>query len=112
VTTPTKASDFIDEVAMQMEDIKKIAEQSSVCLAGDLNMTFRDNYYFTAHGRKLLTDGFAAAGLKNLTHDIAKNIDHIVVSEDFIKEKKITIAMLVNTDYKLSDHIGVMVEIV
>lgn len=42
---------------------------------------------------------------------IAKNIDHIVVSEQFIKGQKCRTEPPVNTDYKLSDHIGVVVNI-
>lgn len=103
--------EYNDEVIQQMGDIKRISQETSVCLAGDLNMTFRDNFYHTAYGRKLLLDGFADSGLKNLTHDIAKNIDHIVVSESFVKGRKIKTAMPINTDYALSDHLGVMVEI-
>lgn len=103
--------DYLDEVSKQIADIRQLAAQGPVCLAGDLNMTFRDNYYHTEAGRKLLNNAFAELNLKILTYDVAKNIDHVVVSQEFINGRKCWTEPPVNTDYKLSDHIGVVVNI-
>ena len=73
-------------------------------------MTFGDNYYYTDAGRKKLNDCFNTLQLTNLTADIPENIDHIIVSNAFIKDKSIKLTTW-NLDKKLSDHIGVCVEI-
>jgi endonuclease/exonuclease/phosphatase family metal-dependent hydrolase len=71
-------------------------------------MSFGDNYYFTEDGRQKLNASFEKLGLTNLTADIPENIDHIILSNEFIKGKSISVSEW-NRDKKLSDHIGVCV---
>ena len=49
--------------------------------------------------------------LKNITAKIPENIDHIVMSENFIERFKIKISEF-NLDKKLSDHKGIIVELI
>ncbi|WP_318640199.1 hypothetical protein [Flavobacterium ardleyense] len=48
--------------------------------------------------------------MKNLTSEISENVDHIVISNEFLNEKK-TAVEIFNLDKKLSDHIGICVTI-
>jgi len=101
---------FLQDLDKQIEDINKISQLGSLCFAGDLNISFADNYYFTKAGREKLNQVFITNNLLNLTKEIPQNIDHIIMSSRLLKELKYT----VNTwNYKkqLSDHIGVCVEL-
>lgn len=101
---------FNEDLEQQLNDFESIATNENFCIAGDLNMSFGDNYYFTEAGRKKLNDCFEKLQLTNLTAGIPSNIDHIVLSNTFIKDKVIKLSTW-NLDIKLSDHIGVCVEI-
>lgn len=105
-----RRKNFDADLSKQLEDFERISANGNFCIAGDLNMSFGDNYYFTEEGRKKLDDSFQKLRLTNLTTDIPENIDHIVISEDFIKDKPIKLSTW-NTDKRLSDHMGVCVSI-
>ena len=101
---------FTEDLTQQLADFERISANTNFCLAGDLNMSFGDNYYFTLDGRQKLNASFEKLNLKNLTASIPENIDHIIISNDFIKDRIIKLATW-NVDKKLSDHIGVCVTI-
>ena len=101
---------FNEGLTLQLADFERISANTNFCLAGDLNMSFGDNYYFTQDGRQKLNASFEKLNLKNLTASIPDNIDHIIISNDFIKDRIIKLATW-NVDKKLSDHIGVCVTI-
>lgn len=101
---------FIPDLKSQMNDLKKISEKS-ICFAGDLNCTFSDSYYFTNEGRNLFNENFKILNLKNITSEILENIDHLVISENFIKNFKIETSEF-NSDKKLSDHKGIVAEFI
>ena len=101
---------FMQDLDKQIEDINKISQLGSLCFAGDLNISFADNYYFTKAGREKLNQVFITNNLFNLTKEIPKNIDHIVVSANLVDKIKHTIKTW-NHAKKLSDHIGVCVEL-
>ena len=101
---------FNTDLDEQLLDFDRIAKNNNFCICGDLNMTFSDNYYFTIEGRQKLNDSFEHLNLINLTANIPENIDHIVLTRTFIGEKEIKIGTW-NLDKKLSDHIGVVVEL-
>lgn len=105
-----RRKNFDEDLLKQLDDFERIAANGNFCIAGDLNMTFGDNYYFTEDGRKKLNDSFNKSELTNLTANIPENIDHIVISNDFIKDKRIALSTW-NLDKKMSDHIGVCVSI-
>lgn len=100
---------FSEELEMQTEDIQKFTQVDNFCLAGDLNMSFSDNYYFTNTGRNSFLECFQKNNLINLTEKIKENIDHIVISQNFIKESEVDIFEW-NIDKSLSDHKGIYVE--
>ena len=101
---------FMDDLDRQMVDFERIAETGNFCLSGDLNISFSDNYYYTKEGRRKLNDLFEKLNLVNLTAEIPQNIDHILVSSAFVRDRARRIETW-NEDKKLSDHIGGAVEI-
>jgi len=100
---------FNSELDMQINDINKFHKKGNFCYAGDLNMSFSDNYYYTKDGRKKFIDCFQKNNLINLTEKVKESIDHIIVNENFLKNSKVDIYEW-NTDKKLSDHKGICVE--
>ena len=73
-------------------------------------MSFSDNYYFTKEGRRKLNDSIQKLNLINLTAEIAQNLDHIIMSGAFVGDRARSIETW-NQDKRLSDHMGVAVEI-
>lgn len=101
---------FTTDLDKQLLDFEKISLQENICIAGDFNISFVDNYYFTETGRQKLNLAFENLHLRNLTKNIAENIDHIVLTEKFIENCNFETETW-NLDKKLSDHIGVCVTI-
>jgi len=101
---------FIEDLHSQIRDWRKPQNTGKICIAGDFNISFKDNYYYTVEGRRLIEGCFTELGIRNLTGDIDKNIDHIAVSEAFLEASTCTKGFW-NEDKTLSDHIGVWVSI-
>jgi len=101
---------FKTDLELQIQDFKKIGSQYPMIIAGDFNISFGDNYYYTKDGRDKLNAVFEELGMLNLTKGVAQNIDHIVISEGLFGGGKVDIETW-NLEKKLSDHIGVVVEI-
>ena len=101
---------FNTDLDKQLLDFEKFSKQENICIAGDFNISFFDNYYFTETGRLKLNSAFENLHLRNLTKNIAENIDHIVMTEKFIENCNFKTETW-NLDKKLSDHIGVCVTI-
>jgi endonuclease/exonuclease/phosphatase family metal-dependent hydrolase len=101
---------FLPDLRKQVNDYNEISQEVSLCIAGDLNTSFNDNFYYTKEGRNQLNDTFNQLGMQNLTTSIANNIDHILISETFIDGYRCT-AKVFADDKSLSDHKGVVVEI-
>jgi hypothetical protein len=105
-----RRKDFIQDLDQQLLDYDSIAVNGNLCIAGDLNMSFADNYYFTEEGRNKLNVSFKKNNLINLTGEIENNIDHIILSKNFIGERKSSLQKWnYPVDKKLSDHIGICV---
>lgn len=102
-------ANYPEEIEMQIEDIQRFTQKGKFCFAGDLNMSFSDNYYFTQKGRESFLRCFKENNLINLTEKVNENIDHIVVSQSFINKSEVNIYEW-NTDKSLSDHKGICVE--
>jgi hypothetical protein len=79
-------------------------------IAGDLNISFGDNYYFTKVGRDKLNTIFNTLNLTNTTASNPENIDYIVLSKAMLQNQHNQIKTL-NMDKNLSDYIGVSVTI-
>jgi hypothetical protein len=82
----------------------------SLCVCGDYNLSFADNYYFTAEGRNRLLGCFAENHISLLTGDRTECVDHIAISNSFIQNASVVISEW-NLDKKLSDHKGTLTEL-
>ncbi len=110
-THGNRRQSFKDDLEKQIADIDAIVKQMPICIAGDFNISFSDNYYYTKHGRDLLTACFERNDLVNVTASLPECIDHIVLSKSFIGDREIKLTEF-NVDKKLSDHKGVCVELI
>jgi len=95
---------------MQLADFERLAKDQNLCIAGDYNLSFSDNYYFTTSGRNRLLDSFNKNNIYILTKDLKDCIDHISLSSEFCSKYSMKISEW-NLDEKLSDHKGVMISI-
>ena len=75
-----------------------------------MNVYFSGYAYPSRYARNILNETFEKLKMENLTSEIAENVDHIIISKEFIKNKKIKIETW-NLDKKLSDHIGICLTI-
>ena len=95
-----------------MEDIYRLATAGhNICVIGDYNLSFCDNYYHTTLGRKTVRDCFGGAGISILTSERPECIDHIAISESYMAGHRVTDIDEWNYDKKLSDHKGIVVQI-
>lgn len=92
----------------QISDFEKIFPERNACLVGDYNITFSGFTYPSKAARQKMTQVLENFSLSNLTADHSDNVDHISISNDFIKNMDFKVDVW-NTDKKLSDHIGVAV---
>ena len=97
---------FDNDLKGQVSDFEKIFPGKQICIAGDFNTMFADYVYPSHKARNTLNDTFKQFALTNTTATIVDNVDHIVLSDSFIKNKKVNIDEVWNKDKKLSDHIG------
>ncbi len=100
---------FKQDLLKQVEDFKILSEKN-ICIAGDFNLSFADNYYFTNFGRDSLLKNFSELEIEILTKNCAECIDHIAISKNFLADRKFNFAEW-NFDKKLSDHKGIFVDL-
>lgn len=99
---------FTEDLKQQVKDWKRISATYPLCIIGDLNMSFSDNYYFTKEGRRAMKTAFTKCNLFNVTEGLKENIDHIVVSRSIESmDDDFPMCDSWNDDKTLSDHIGV-----
>lgn len=102
---------FTEDLRKQTADFKRLsAYGNAVCIIGDYNISFADNYYFTNDGRDTLLRSFTENHIQVLTGNVPECIDHVAVSRSFVGNANITIQEW-NHNKKLSDHKGILVEI-
>jgi hypothetical protein len=106
-----REASFMPDLEKQIADWKAIRESGDICIVGDFNISFADSYYYTKDGRRRIDDCFAELEIKNLTRGEPDNIDHIAISQSFVKNAKHE-TQVWNQDKQLSDHIGVSVELI
>ena len=99
---------FKIDLMKQIEDFKILYEKN-ICIVGDFNCSFADNYYFTNFGRNNLLQAFADLKIELLTKNCAECIDHIAISKNFLLNSKFNFAEW-NFDKKLSDHKGIFAD--
>lgn len=105
-----RRSSFDEDLKKQVEDYKRLsAGGNNLCICGDYNCSFADNYYFTKDGRNHILQSFEENHIELLTANIPSCIDHIAVSTQFIGDGKIKIEEW-NQEKRLSDHKGIAVE--
>lgn len=98
------------ELIKQAEDFRRLtAAGHSLCIAGDYNCSFADNYYFTKSGRQRILNSFSECGIELITADCPSCIDHIAVSKCFLADSPIRLYEW-NKDKQLSDHKGIAIE--
>ncbi len=102
---------FKKDLQKQIRDFARLtADGKHLCIAGDYNISFSDNYYFTNFGRDALIQSFADNRVRLLTEKSPECIDHIAVSQDFVKEMPVSLEEW-NSEKRLSDHKGIVVTI-
>lgn len=98
------------DLLRQCDDIKRLSAVGDLCVCGDYNCSFADNYYFTNFGRNTLLQTFAETQIELLTKSQLECIDHIAISRNFISGDKIRITEW-NFNKILSDHKGIVADI-
>lgn len=101
---------FVADLSKQIEDIQRLSTLGNVCILGDYNLSFSDNYYFTKQGRADVLQCFAENKITLLTKDRPECIDHIAISKRFTQGADIRIEEW-NYDKSLSDHKGIAVSL-
>lgn len=102
---------FLPDVEKQMADIERLSTTGkAVCVVGDYNCSFGDNYYFTKDGRTAILDTFSRSKIDILTSNVPECIDHIAISSEYVKGSQWEVEEW-NLDKKLSDHKGIVVEL-
>lgn len=100
---------FLPDLTKQMSDVERLSKlNDNICFCGDFNLSFADNYYFTAEGRKRVLRQCEESGLSILTSNQVACIDHIAISDCFVNSRLYSIEEW-NRDKQLSDHKGVVV---
>lgn len=98
---------FSSDLRNQINDWEVIgATERNICIAGDFNVCWNGEK-FPKVGRDEIAKCFDRLSIENLTREIEGNIDHIAISKSYVK----TAECKWNLDKKLSDHIGVSVNI-
>ena len=104
-----RRSSYLNDLHKQLDDINNLLMSGkNVCIAGDFNCSFSDNYYFTNASRKILLDFFESSDISILTVDCSECIDHIAISKSFVGDSRFNIYEW-NVKKELSDHKGIMV---
>jgi hypothetical protein len=101
---------FKTDLQKQISDFRILSKNHNLCIIGDYNISFSDNYYFTNLGRNELNNFFNEDKMINLTCHLSETIDHIALSEVFIGDAQIEIHEW-NIDKKLSDHKGISINL-
>lgn len=100
---------FKEDLLKQTADFKNIAAGGkNLCIIGDFNCSFADNYYFTTFGRNTLLKSFEENKIRLLTGYKRECIDHIAISQSFIKNSEPQVKEW-NENKVLFDHKGIFV---
>lgn len=100
------------DLKKQLEDISRLVDAGhSVCVVGDYNCTFSDSYYYTKLGRESVMRCFGDKAISVLTANRAECVDHIAISDAFLRGRRVAGIEEWNQDRSLSDHKGIVVEI-
>lgn len=103
-----KSERFKDDFEKQSKDFEKL--EGNICIAGDLNITLSGYVYPSHDARNQLNEIIQRLDLSCPTATIDKNVDHILLSNNFVHNRKMEISIW-NEDLTLSDHIGICLRI-
>lgn len=103
-----RRQNFKDDLVEQLKDFKRLSKENNLCIIGDYNISFADEYYYTKDGRNKLNNSFTQNNMTLHTSEMKECIDHIAISTLFSQGSKIEVGEW-NEDKKLSDHKGVFV---
>lgn len=98
---------FNEDLISQLNDFNQLSLFNNLCIIGDYNLSFADNYYFTNFGRKTILDCFKSNNIDLITSNRAQCIDHIALSSAWVESKKLKLSEW-NLDKNLSDHKGIL----
>lgn len=102
-----REASFQTDLLAQLDDIRRFSAQGHhICILGDYNCSFGDNYYFTKDGRNAILRSFAENQISLVTRKRANCIDHIAISESFLAGADVEIEEW-NEQKTLSDHKGI-----
>ena len=101
---------FNIDLTKQIEDFENLSKENNLCVIGDYNISFADNYYFTNFGRDELNKSFDKNNLELVTRPKEQCIDHVAISKSFIENTQKEIVEW-NEDKKLADHKGIYIEL-
>lgn len=100
------------DLSMQIADFKHLsAGKQHFCVLGDFNCSFADNFYFVQESRDQLLRFFEENHMALVTGKCHDCIGHIVLSDGFVTGMEVHITEW-NPGKSLSDHKGMMVEII
>jgi endonuclease/exonuclease/phosphatase family metal-dependent hydrolase len=102
---------FMEDLQSISADIERLtATGKNLCVCGDFNCSFSDNYYYTKAGRTALESMFSRSNLKLLTRNQPECIDHIALSRGFVGASAVIVEEW-NLGKALTDHKGVAAEL-
>ncbi len=101
---------YMPDLKKQMNDIRRLSAMGNICVMGDYNCSFSDNYYFVTDGRELVKGTFAECGISIITEGQPQCIDHIAVSDSYVGNARIKVSEW-NMEKVLSDHKGIVAEL-
>ena len=101
---------FKEELKRQCRDYTRLSDEGNMCICGDYNCSFADNYYFTNDNRNWLLHELGEKNISLLTRYHSECIDHIAVSRNFVDDCDVHFFEW-NIDKSLSDHKGIVAEI-
>ncbi|MCD7776645.1 MAG: endonuclease/exonuclease/phosphatase family protein [Firmicutes bacterium] len=107
-----RGESFNSDLERQMEDISNFSSlRDGICVLGDFNCSFSDNYYFTKKGREAFLRSFDQSDICLLTEGQPECVDHIGVSKNYMLGACCQIDEW-NHDKALSDHKGIRANII
>ena len=101
-----KGSRFDEDLKHHLFDFDILLPNKHVCIIGDYNIMFNGFKYPSKSARNKMNNVFDKFHLSNLTASLDFCVDHISISNGYIKNKKVHVDDIWNIDKTLSDHIG------
>jgi exonuclease III len=120
---PENMEYFKRDLIGQQKDIRKLREKGKLCYSGDFNMLFSSDWYQDGYPKEEVRKMSCFFEEMHLVNETKQNKDcaiHIVINDDFVKEKKLEVKhhripikgiIFKNMKGRISDHDLVMIDI-